>query len=465
MVTFRVFKQYIPATLAVLALVETLIFIASAYAAIYMRFYSGGAAMVEIVPGQFNVLVLTVVLGASLTSVGLYQRRTRLAIAGILVRLTLGFFTAIVALSFIYYLFPNIEMGRGVLALALIFSFSGMLIARVIFVAVTNQDVLKRRVLILGAGKRASVFNTLRRRVDQKGYYVVGFIHLNSDRTVAIIDETKLIADQAPLYEIAERYEIDEIVVALDDRRKQFPLDDLLACKLQGVDVVDLQTFFERETGTIKLDLLHPSHFIFSDGFKQSLVQDVVKRMFDIVSSSILLVMTCPIMLLAAVLIKLEDRGPIFFQQIRVGKGSEPYTVLKFRSMRVDAERDGKAQWATKNDRRITRVGDIMRKTRIDELPQIYNVLKGEMSFVGPRPERPEFATGLSEKIPYYRERHRVKPGITGWAQICYPYGASDKDSYEKLQYDLYYAKNHNVFLDLTILMQTAEVILFGKGR
>jgi len=465
MVTFRIFKQYIPAALAALAFIETLVFIASAYAAIYVRFYSGAffSGEVQSVPGLLNVLVFTVVLGASLTSVGLYQRRTRLAIAGILVRLTLGFFTAIIALSFIYYLFPNIEMGRGVLALALIFAFSGMLISRMLFVAVTNQDALKRRVLILGAGKRASSFNTLQQQVGHKGFNVIGFIHLRGDHDA--IDETKLIKKQAPLCELVESYEVDEIVVAVDDRRKDFPLDDLLDCKLQGVDVVDLQTFFERETGKIKLDLFHPSHFIFSDGFNQSLLQDVLKRTFDIVSSSILLLMTFPIMLIAAVLVKVEDGGPVFFQQIRVGKDSAPYKVLKFRSMRVDAESDGKARWATKNDSRTTKIGDFIRKVRIDELPQIYNVLKGEMSFVGPRPERPEFASDLSGKIPYYQERHRVKPGITGWAQVCYPYGASDNDSYEKLQYDLYYAKNHNVFLDLTILMQTAEVILFGRGR
>jgi sugar transferase (PEP-CTERM system associated) len=230
--------------------------------------------------------------------------------------------------------------------------------------------------------------------------------------------------------------------------------------------VIDLQGFFERETGKLKLDILNPSWMIFSDGFNQGKGQSTQKRIFDVVVSLGLLALSWPLMLLVALAIKLEGggRGSILYRQIRVGQHWRLFNVYKFRSMREDAEAGGKAQWAKENDDRVTRVGRFIRKTRLDELPQIFNVLKGDMSFVGPRPERPEFVTQLSEQIPYFAERHRVKPGITGWAQICYPYGASEKDSLEKLQFDLYYIKNYSLFLDLVIILQTAHAVVAGKG-
>jgi len=229
-----------------------------------------------------------------------------------------------------------------------------------------------------------------------------------------------------------------------------------------------LLSFFERETGKIRLDQLHPSWLLFSDGFNQGGMRATTKRTFDICISSLLLVITWPLMLLTVIAIWIESgfnfKTPILFKQVRVGAGGRPFQVLKFRSMIVDAEKSGKAQWASKNDSRITRVGSLIRKIRVDELPQILNVFRGDMSFVGPRPERPEFVVIFSEKIPYYSERHRVKPGITGWAQLLYPYGSSEKDALEKLQYDLYYVKNHSIFLDFLIMLQTAEVVLFSRG-
>jgi sugar transferase (PEP-CTERM system associated) len=265
---------------------------------------------------------------------------------------------------------------------------------------------------------------------------------------------------------LCERHEVDEIVVAMNDRRAAFPVRELLDCRLAGIDVTDLSTFLERETGRVRLDVLNPGWLIFGEGFKRGSFRLQSARVVDLVAASGLFILTCPLMVATLLAIKLEDgwRSPIFYQQERVGFGGRIFRLLKFRSMRVDAEAAGQAQWAQKNDSRVTRVGAVIRKLRIDELPQILNVLRGEMGLVGPRPERPQFVKQLAEKIPYYIERHSVKPGITGWAQLCYPYGSSERDALEKLQYDLYYIKNSNLLWDLAIIAQTLEVVVMGKG-
>jgi len=252
----------------------------------------------------------------------------------------------------------------------------------------------------------------------------------------------------------------------MDERRQGFPIRELLDCRLAGIDVSDLSTFLERETGRVRLDVLNPSWLIFGEGFKRGSIRLQSKRALDLVAASILFILTCPLMVATVLAIKLEDgwRSPVFYQQERVGFGGRIFKLLKFRSMRVDAEVAGQPQWAQKKDARVTRVGAVIRKLRIDELPQILNVLKAEMGLVGPRPERPQFVSQLAEKIPYYIERLSVKPGITGWAQLCYPYGSSEQDALEKLQYDLYYIKNGNLLFDIFILVQTAEVVLLGKG-
>ena len=264
---------------------------------------------------------------------------------------------------------------------------------------------------------------------------------------------------------LAEARQIDEIVVAMDERRSVFPLDELLECRLRGIDVVDLTTFLERETGKVHLESLNPSWLIFGRGFRRDAIRLATERAFDVVASLGLLLLAWPFMLLTLLAIKLEDgwQAPVFYRQRRVGLGNRVFVVLKFRSMSVNAESGG-VRWATKNDSRVTRVGTLIRKIRIDELPQILNILRGDMSFVGPRPERPEFVDMLAQKIPFYRERHFVKPGLTGWAQICYPYGSSEQDAAQKLQYDLYYVKNHRLLFDIYVLLQTAEVILWRKG-
>jgi sugar transferase (PEP-CTERM system associated) len=275
----------------------------------------------------------------------------------------------------------------------------------------------------------------------------------------------RLVRRPPDLFRWSIENEIDEVVLAMDDRRRDFPMDDLLECRLAGIDVLELSSFLERETGKVRLDVTNPSWIVLGEGFRESSHLLVIERMFDVVVSLLLLIPALPLMLLTAIAIRIEDglRAPILYRQIRVGRYNKPFQVLKFRSMRQNAEEDG-AVWAVANDPRITRVGACIRKTRIDELPQLLNVLRGDMSFVGPRPERPEFVDELAKRLPYYRSRHAVKPGITGWAQLCYPYGASDQDALEKLQYDLYYVKHRSFLLDLAIVLQTVEVVLWGKG-
>lgn len=394
---------------------------------------------------------------------GLYQTSMREGMFGVLLRLVVSYFLGVVILAFIFYSFPAFFLGRGVLILAVIFSGTAIVILRIIFFK-ADPNIFKRRVLILGTGKRASTISELRRKSDQFGFCVLGYVHLRGSNDV--VNQDKILKLKMPLKNYCLTHEVDEIVIAIDDRRKGFPVKDLLDCKMSGIEILDLASFFERETGKIRLDQIHPSWLMLSEGFNKSGFQAIAKRIFDLVSGMILLIVTWPLMLFTVAAIKLEDglRAPVLFSQIRIGEEGRPYKIFKFRSMRVDAEKNGKAQWAVEGDSRITRVGNFIRKTRFDELPQIFNVVKGNMSFVGPRPERPEFVVMLSEKIEYFEERHRVKPGITGWAQIRYPYGASDKDALEKLQYDLYYVKNQSLFLDFLILLQTVEVILFGKG-
>jgi sugar transferase (PEP-CTERM system associated) len=268
------------------------------------------------------------------------------------------------------------------------------------------------------------------------------------------------------IYQYAIDNNIDEIILAIEDRRKYYPDEELLKCKLSGIKIIDPVCFLEQEQGKVNLELLRPSWMIYSTGFQRNLLTVMSARLFDIVSSLIIFIMMSPILLLTALLISAESgfKHPVLYRQERVGLDGKNFTLMKFRSMSMNAEKDGKAVWASKNDNRITLVGKFIRKTRIDELPQILNILKGDMRLVGPRPERPEFVDDLATKIPYYKKRHTVKPGLAGWAQLKYPYGATERDAYEKLQYDLYYVKNNNVIMDFFILLQTIEIVIMGKG-
>jgi sugar transferase (PEP-CTERM system associated) len=293
---------------------------------------------------------------------------------------------------------------------------------------------------------------------------VVGWVPAGGDLQI-LHGVGPLIRDQS-LVTIVDDLSVDEIVIAMDDRRGHLPLRELLDCKLKGVDVIDIVEFLERESDKVRVDLVNPSWLVFSPGFRASRLRKISKRVFDFLTSAAALLVLWPLMALVAIAIKIEDgvKAPALFRQIRVGQFGEDFAILKFRSMRENAEEESGAVWAVENDPRVTRVGRFLRKVRLDEIPQLFNVLRGEMSLVGPRPERPEFVEELVEKIPYYEERHTAKPGITGWAQVRYSYASSAEDTIQKLQYDLYYVKNGSLVLDITIILQTLEVVIWGKG-
>lgn len=329
----------------------------------------------------------------------------------------------------------------------------------------------KKRVVILGAGKRASnIEKRMRRKVDQRDFVLLGYLPMPGDSESEIISEDRrLQLDAGGLVEYVHSYNVDCLIIACDERRGVLPLDALFEIRVAGVEVLDVLDFMERETGQIAVNLVYPSWVIFSNGFQSdNYIRTSLDYLFNLFLALFVFVFAWPFMLAAAIFIYLEDGrksgASVFYTQERVGLGGSTFKIYKFRSMHPDAEQNG-AQWATKEDSRITRIGRIIRKYRIDELPQLINVFNGEMGFVGPRPERPEFVSRLMRDIPYYNQRHNVKPGITGWAQLKYPYGSSHSDSLEKLKYDIYYIKHRSVFFDLFILVRTVEVILFGKGR
>jgi sugar transferase (PEP-CTERM system associated) len=318
----------------------------------------------------------------------------------------------------------------------------------------------KRRVFVLGEGQKAGSIRGWVSQGVNHYFEVVGYYEPAHAAAKGAVTEAA--AASPGWVDEVKALKASEIVVAVDDRRG-LPVDELLTARMNGLAVIDYQTFCERETGRLDLDALQPSWLIFSSGFTQGAVSGAVKRAFDIIVASAMLILTLPLMLITTLLIKFESEGPVFYRQERVGLNGRTFNVLKFRSMRTDAEKAG-VQWARANDNRVTRVGAVIRKLRIDELPQLFNVLKDDMSFIGPRPERPFFVEQLTEAIPFYRERHCVKPGITGWAQVNYPYGASLDDARNKLAYDLYYVKNRSLFLDLIILISTVRVILLQEG-
>jgi sugar transferase (PEP-CTERM system associated) len=369
------------------------------------------------------------------------------------------------AMVILFYVFPGLSIGRRALFGSVILSLVVIVVLRKLFYVVVDASRLRRHVLVLGAGKKAASIGDVRGE-QSIGFDIVGFIPSEPEETV--VPRSRLVDASGGIERLVDQYGVDEIVVAVDERRRgkggYFPVEELLDCKLKGVRITEAVSFHERELGQMALSELHPGWMVFGDGFHYSQARDVAKRFFDIIVCSLLLLLAWPLMLFAVVAIFIETGRPVLYKQTRTGISGAPFSIYKFRSMSQDAEKGGKAVWASANDARITRVGSFIRNTRIDELPQIFNILRGDMSFVGPRPERPEFVTELNLKLPYYDFRHKVKPGLMGWAQLNYPYGASVDDAEGKLVYDLYYVKNHSFLLDILILVQTVEVILLGKG-
>jgi sugar transferase (PEP-CTERM system associated) len=394
---------------------------------------------------------------------GFYQRTHTRTVMQSLMRAAFSLLLAALLAYAIFGFAPITENGRELLAVPAMTAVFGMVVHRLGMAHSGPSPMLVRRVLVFGAGEQALA---VRRALDKSdpNVQIVGYYASPTEEAVKVPTD-RLLPNTTSLTDTARALKVDEIVVALSERRGgAMPMRELLDCKLYGVNVLDLASHFEQTLGQIRLDALRAGWLIFGDGFRQGLFRTAVKRAFDITFASLLLVLALPVMLLTIFLVAIESGFPIFYRQERVGMNGRLFNVIKFRSMRTDAEKDGKPRWATGNDSRVTRVGRFIRKTRIDELPQLINVLKGDMSMVGPRPERPFFVDQLTREIPFYAVRHSVKPGVTGWAQVRYHYGASVEDSAEKLQYDLYYVKNHTLFLDLVVLFETVGVVLTGKG-
>lgn len=409
-----------------------------------------------------SVLALTIVF--SMSALGMYQINFREGTRNTFLRLMPAMTLALAIVSLLFYVFPSLYLGRGAIGLVFVIAAVGILIIRILVFKSSESGLLRSRIIFLGSGAMAQECHELAiSNIGHHDYDVIGFVPVEQEER-RVLTKYVLPSDQS-MSSLAAKYNADEIVVAVQNRRGgQFPIQDLLDCKLRGVRVIDAAAFFEREACQLRVESLQPGWLVFGGGFDQSFMRRLGKRVFDMSVSAIIFLLTLPIMFLTTLFIFLEDRGPIFYQQERVGKNGRTYMVLKFRSMGINAEKAGAPQWASANDPRTTHIGKIIRKLRIDELPQIINVLRGEMSFVGPRPERPFFVDQLCKDVPFYNMRHSVKPGITGMAQVRYAYGASVEDSKQKLQYDLYYVKNNSLFLDMMILLETVQVVLLGKG-
>jgi sugar transferase (PEP-CTERM system associated) len=423
----------------------------------------------EAILNQYLIGIFVVIVQFSFIALGLYNTKYRESFKGIFSRIIASVSFGVIALVITSGFMNNSNLDMSYMTSLLFVTvtfFSGL---RLLMLKVDLFSLKKKTILIIGAGTKAKYFETrMKRVVDRQNFTIHGFIPTDGDNLKkGITKETIINIEQTGLVIYALEHEIDEIVVATDEPRGNLHVDELFASKIKGVDIVEMTDFIEREMHQIPTDMLTPSKVMYSDGFSSNNhLRNALDWLFNTSLAFVLLILTWPILLLTVVMIKIEDgiKAPVLYKQERVGANGRTFNIFKFRSMRIDAEKHG-AKMATKNDERITKVGKFIRRVRIDELPQILNVMSGQMGFVGPRPERPIFVNKLIQKYHFFDERHNVKPGLTGWAQLMYPYGATENDSFEKLKFDLYYIKHRSFTLDILILIRTVEVVLFGKGR
>jgi sugar transferase (PEP-CTERM system associated) len=463
----QIFSQYFPIRTLLLAVLETLLVAIAVVCGAKLRFWND--------PAEFQAYIQLPDFGLQLIPViGVFQVTFHYAklydFSGIRPRLedTLRLWqsigTASLILGALYFVFPSLLIGRGVFAISLGLIPLFMLANRFILDRAWRFASPPERILILGAKEFGIVVSRELRRRKDLNVNVVGFINGDQSAHAAEIAEMPVFGDVTSVEQVARDQRVSRIIVALEDRRGNLPIRDLVRLRLAGVRVEDVHSTMAALTGRVCLETLRPSWFVFSEGFRRSRSTLVIKRIIDVLISCTFLIITSPFLMIIAVLIRLESRGPVIYHQERVGLCGKLFNVLKFRSMTVDAEAKNGAQWASADDPRITRVGRFIRRYRIDELPQVINVLRGDMSFVGPRPERPVFVDSLRQQISYYDERHSVRPGITGWAQVSYPYGATVEDTIRKLEYDLFYLKNLSIFFDCAIILRTIRIVLMGQG-
>ena len=455
----RIFNHYVNANV-ILQMTLDFAFVLIAMLAFGAFYLQSPLAVTTIASHSLSLATWTFVVGSA-TGVyraspnrSLQQSATRALIAGVLMLpLAYGIFS----------LLPDRIASSAAMAYAAMATVAAVIAHRTLGGRIGKLAAMRSRILILGTGPVARQVSESLLASDPHAR-IVGFFPGPNEQGRSV-PESQVLACSSSLAVTAERAGVDEVIIALSERRSgSMSLRDLLECKIGGIRVTDISTHFEKRLGQIRLDYVNAGWLIFGEGFNQGFVRTTIKRAFDVICAAFLLALTLPLMLLTMLAIALESRGPVFYRQQRVGLKGKPFNVIKFRSMRSDAEQDGNPRWAVAADDRVTRVGRLLRKVRIDELPQIYNVLKGEMSMVGPRPERPFFVDSLTKDIAYYAVRHSVKPGVTGWAQVRYEYGATVEDAKQKLQYDLYYVKNHTLFLDILIMFETVTVVLTGKG-
>lgn len=465
---FRIFSQYVSVKSVLLMFVEGVLIVLSLLFAVKLRFWNNPAdfALYTTFP-EFAVQsgIVALVCLACFYCNDLYDLSAGSSSVEQVLRIEQSLGAASLLLGLLYFLFPSLLLGRGVFIIGMILVTALVVVSRKFLDRVWQMGSPVQRIVILGTGQLAlELAREITRREDLgmklEGFFSDNTLHSAGDKIFGF----PILGSTAGMETIAKQRGIARIIVALDDRRGVLPARELVTLRVQGVRIEEASSALSALTGRIPLRAVKPSWFVFSDGFHRSKWNDLLKRVLDLVASIVGLILSMPIMFLVALAVRLDSKGPIIYRQTRVGRMGKCYEVLKFRSMVVDAEKPGSAQWATENDPRTTRVGAFLRKYRFDELPQFWNVIRGEMSFVGPRPERPAFVEDLRKSISYYDERHSVRPGITGWAQVQYSYGASVEDAFKKLEYDLFYLKNMSLAFDLAIIIRTIGIVLGGHG-
>jgi sugar transferase (PEP-CTERM system associated) len=450
---------------AVCFIIETGIILGSVVASFILLHGRAGTSVVSMGDVISRALIITVACQSCMYLLDLYNLRLFQTLGEMLLSLVIAIGVVCIGIGLLSYAIPQFGVAGKMYYLSILLASLSLLIWRLLFELYVTRLAPRENILIVGTGNVARQVGEEVSRSKRLGFRLVGFISPQTkDENISFGDVGKVLGNPSQMDRIIEKHDVSKVVVAITERRGEYPVKEMLALRVAGIQVLEWPGFFEKLSGRIPIDSLAPSFFIFNEGFRKSRILLMIRRFVSAILAAVALVLLLPVFLVVAILITLDSPGPVLYSQIRVGQNNKSMRIYKFRSMRNDAEKNGDAVWAVENDPRVTRVGHFLRKTRIDELPQLFNVLIGELEFVGPRPERPEFVEKLQGLIPYYALRHTVKPGITGWAQIMFHYGSSIDESKEKLQYDLFYIKNMSLKMDLLILFHTFKIVLLGRG-